>query len=115
MYTISGESSECFTNVSQPSATKTPKGPCAIIRAVARTAGDHTGDTEKWVFPSHDVAALGSKRPHNCWRDLDPERLRRFDIDYQFEFEGCSIGKSAGFAPLRILSTKVAALVCISA
>src|SRR5262245_24440405 len=42
-------------------------------------------------------------------RDRKPERLRGLESDDQFERGGCSTGRSAGFAPSRILSTKTAA------
>ena len=51
-------------------------------------------------------------RPHeNRVGNLDAERFRGFHVDDQFELWSAALpGRSAGFAPLSILSTYLAAL-----
>jgi hypothetical protein len=43
------------------------------------------------------------------WRDREPQRLGGLGVDDNLERGGCSTGRSAGLAPLRIVSTYSAA------
>jgi hypothetical protein len=44
--------------------------------------------------------------PEQRRRDRQPKRLGDLEVITSSEWLGCSIGKSAGFAPRRIRSTK---------
>jgi hypothetical protein len=48
-------------------------------------------------------------------RNRETDLLGCSQIDDQLNFVGCSTGRSDGFLPFRILSTKVAARLCMSA
>ena len=52
-----------------------------------------------------DLARLEEHR----LRDCQAEGLGGLEVDHQLDLVGCSIGRSAGFAPFRILSTNLAA------
>ena len=45
---------------------------------------------------------------HDLWNG-EAQRLRSLEVNDQLEFHGLSTGRAAGFVPLKILFTKLAA------
>ena len=63
----------------------------------------HRLDRASFAWRTHSITS--SARASSDGGIVEAERLGGLEVDDQLEFVGCSTGKSAGFAPLSILST----------
>ena len=80
-----------------------PSPPAAPRRRAAQPAPRPTRTGTRVASLDHLVRARQQRR-----RDGEAERLRRLEVDHQLELRRLLDGRSAGLAPLRILSTRAA-------
>jgi len=80
----------------------------ALLRARReRPRSRRAGEQRDELSPHHSITS--SARARNVSGMLKPIPLAALRLTISSNLVGCSTGRSAGFAPLKILSTKIAA------
>src|SRR6516164_6801085 len=83
--------------------------PFALLRARRERPGDRcAAEKRDELAPRHSITS--SARASNASGTVKPSALAVFKFMISSKWVGCSTGRSAGWAPLRILSTYTAAL-----